>query len=62
MDPMKSQKSFKKLTLNKDTVQALPSIQQPAHEGTKPGPGAMNNSEYCSGQMACSWFLSCSGG
>lgn len=61
MDPSKTTKSFKKLTLNKDSVQVLPEVQQSSPQGVKPWPGAMSSSDYCSGQMACSWFLSCGG-
>lgn len=58
MDPIKPTKSFKKLSLNKDTVQPMPQSQQHAQPNVQT-PGAMAASGYCSGSFSCSTFYVC---
>lgn len=58
MSPNKPLRSFKKLTLTKDTV--LPTSTPVVPAGSvKPAVGAMSSSEYCSGSTACSTFFPC---
>lgn len=56
MSANKPTKSFKKLTLSKDTVQPMPT---PAVQQTEVKAGAMSSSDYCSGSSACSIFYPC---
>jgi hypothetical protein len=51
-------KSFKKLTLDKNTV--LPTaLPLSANLDGPRKPGAQSASEYCSGSSACSYFYGC---
>jgi hypothetical protein len=59
MSANKPTKSFKKLTLAKDTVQPMPSPAVPSLEAAGRSVGALSSSDYCSGGGACSIFYPC---
>jgi len=58
MSANKPIRSFKKLTLTKDTVLPTSTPVVPNSPG-RPAAGAMSSSEYCSGSTACSTFYPC---
>lgn len=61
METSKPMKSFKKLSLSKETVQSTRHGSELAKQspGAQVAAGASEASEYCSGTYMCSWFLSC---
>lgn len=59
MSGNKPSKSFKKLTLGKDTVQPVTSPAVQPLEAAGRSIGAMSTSDYCSGGGACSIFYPC---
>lgn len=54
----KPSKSFKKLTLGKDTVLPTEMAIGPRADGAR-RPGGQSASDYCSGSSACSIFYGC---